>query len=152
MPTDDNRHHQTPQDTDRWCLSMSGGVGLRLLLSVVHWSIWKYLWDVCWVSVVYRWVVWGIWVAFREIWGIWMCLGGIWVLIPCSMELKDYFGTAPKVRLFSMWPLISFPKIIKAIGRVISKEELCVNTVILSAKLEENPSASKPGMHGVGQG
>ena len=44
---------------------MSGGVGLRLLLSVVHWSIWKYLWDVCWVSVVYRWVVWGYLSGFQ---------------------------------------------------------------------------------------
>ena len=66
MPTDDNRHHQTPQDTDRWCLSMSGGVGLRLLLSVVHWSIWKYLWDVWGVPVGYWGVVWGYLSGFMK--------------------------------------------------------------------------------------
>ena len=34
MPTDANRHCQTPKITDRCCLSMSGGVCWRLLPSV----------------------------------------------------------------------------------------------------------------------
>ena len=34
MSTDANRHPQTPSDTDRCCLSMSGGVCWRVLLSV----------------------------------------------------------------------------------------------------------------------
>ena len=34
IPTDANRHRQTPQNTERRCLSMSGGVNWRLLLSV----------------------------------------------------------------------------------------------------------------------
>ena len=29
-----------------------------------------------------------------------MCLGGIWVLIPCSMEPKQYFGTSLKGTTF----------------------------------------------------
>ena len=71
--TDTNRQPLTPQDTDRCCLSKSGGVCWRLLLSVgISRSPERYrgcLGDVWWVSG-------GIRVVFMEIGGTRMCLGG----------------------------------------------------------------------------
>ena len=118
IPTDANRHRQTPQNTERRCLSMSGGVNWRLLLSVCMSCSMEMsggcLWDIWGVSG-------DIWVVFMEIRGAWMCLGGIWALSPCSMEPKHHFSTALSQLLFT-WPYwdikipkpphISFPKMI----------------------------------------
>ena len=91
--TDTTRQPQTPQDTDRCCFSMSGGVCWGLLSSVgISWSLDRSggcLGDVWWVSGCF-------WAVFMEIRGNRMCLRGIWVLKPCSIEPQHYFGTALK--------------------------------------------------------
>ena len=83
MSTDGNRHHQTPSDTERCCLSMSGGVCWRILSSVDILSSLEMsegcLGDVWGVSG-------GIWVVFMETGGAQMCLRGNWVFSPCIME------------------------------------------------------------------
>ena len=79
-----NRQSQTPQDTDRRCLSVSGNVCWRRLLSVGFLCSLEMsggcLGDVWGVSG-------GIRMVFMDIGDNWMCLWGIWVLSPCSMEL-----------------------------------------------------------------
>ena len=81
--SDTNRQPQTPEDTDKCCLSTSGGVCSRLLSFVgISCSLEMSggcLGDVWWLSG-------GVWVIFMEIGGTRMCLGGIFVLSPCSME------------------------------------------------------------------
>ena len=58
MPTDANRHRQTPQDTDRCCLSMSGGFDWPLLFSVCM---------LCSLEM-----------AGGCLWDVWGVSGGVW--------------------------------------------------------------------------
>ena len=80
--TDDNRHLQTPSDTDRCCLSMSGGVCWRMLSFVDILSSLEMsggcLGDVWVVSG-------GIWVVFMETWGIQTSFRSICDSSPYSM-------------------------------------------------------------------
>ena len=84
-PTDANRHRQTPPDTERCCLSMSGCVCWRLWSSVGMLCSLK-LSGGCLGDV---WVVSGSVVSsIRGNWRRSDALGCFWVLYPCSMQPK----------------------------------------------------------------
>ena len=116
-PTDTNRHHQTPHDTERCCLSMSGICPLASVVVCWHGmfpgDVWGCLGD-----------VWGclgdIWVVFMEIGGARMCLGGMLVSQSLQYGAKTLFRHSPERHNFCRLTILRHSNI-KMVAYKLSK-------------------------------
>ena len=97
-PTETKSQPETPQDTDGCCLSMSGSVSWRLLVSFYSWRWQGGVWGTC--GGVWG-VSEGIWVLFLEIGSAQMCFG----FSAFAVRSHNIILAQPgKAWLFFTWP------------------------------------------------